>query len=111
MEGTAGHQGLKDIAGDEERAFSVENFEAIGEMAKSLLKKVCTKVGKFKIVFILGKNNFAYNIHSCIFLDCLWLTSINGKAKTWNKTKTKKSIKCSPTHFATYVHTVHTVKT
>ena len=46
MEGTAGHQGLKDIAGDEERAFSVENFEAIGEMAKSLLKKVCTKVGK-----------------------------------------------------------------
>merc|ERR1739838_123875 len=46
MEGTAGHQGLKDIAGDDERAFSVENFEAIGEMAKSLLKKVCTKVEK-----------------------------------------------------------------
>ena len=53
MEGTAGHQGLKDIAGDDERAFSVENFEAIGEMAKSLLKKVCTKVGQFKVISIL----------------------------------------------------------
>merc|ERR1739838_862563 len=46
MEGTAGHQGLKDIAGDDERAFSVENFEAIGEMAKSLLKKVCKNLEK-----------------------------------------------------------------
>ena len=40
------HKGLKDIAGADDRAFEVDNFEAIGEMAKALLKKVCTKVGK-----------------------------------------------------------------
>ena len=39
------HKGLKDIAGANERAFEVDNFEAISEMAKGLLKKVCKNVG------------------------------------------------------------------
>ena len=42
------HEGLKDIAGDDERAFEIDNFEAISELATSLLKKVCT-VGKCKL--------------------------------------------------------------
>ena len=40
-------KGLRAISGSEERAFVVDNFDAIGEMAKSLLKKVCVKIGKF----------------------------------------------------------------
>ena len=40
------HEGLKDISGAEERVLEVNNFEAIGEMAKALLKKVCKNVGK-----------------------------------------------------------------
>merc|ERR1719431_2156698 len=40
------HDGLKAIAGNEERVLEVENFEALGEMAKTLLKKVCETVGQ-----------------------------------------------------------------
>ena len=40
------HDGLKAIAGADERVMEVDNFEAIGEMAKTLLKKVCNTVGK-----------------------------------------------------------------
>ena len=40
------HAGLKDIAGADERVLEVKNFEALGEMAKKLLKKVCNTVGK-----------------------------------------------------------------
>ena len=51
------HKGLKAIAGADDRAFEVSNFEAIGEMAKSLLKKVCKNVGEkwvkyFEILYI-----------------------------------------------------------
>ena len=38
-------QGLVDIAGADERALEVDSFEAISELATSLLKKVCV-VGK-----------------------------------------------------------------
>ena len=40
------HEGLKAIAGAEERALEVDNFEAISKIATSLLKKVCKTVGK-----------------------------------------------------------------
>ena len=37
--------GLREIAGEDKRAFEVANFEAIAEAAKSLLKEVCEEVG------------------------------------------------------------------
>ena len=39
------HAGLKAIAGKEDRIIQVANFKAIGEMAKTVLKKVCKSVG------------------------------------------------------------------
>ena len=41
------HDGLKAIAGADDRAMEVENFAAIGEVAKPLLKKVCKPIGEF----------------------------------------------------------------
>ena len=40
------HAGLKDIAGADERVLVAKNFEALGEMAKTLVKKVCKTVSK-----------------------------------------------------------------
>ena len=37
-------QGLLDIAGDEERAFRVNDFAAISQLAKPLLKEICAEV-------------------------------------------------------------------
>ena len=39
-------EGLKAIAGADERAFQVANYEALGKLASSLLKEVC-EIGKF----------------------------------------------------------------
>jgi len=40
------HKGLAEIAGADNRAFEVENFDAIAELAKGLLKQVCKEVVK-----------------------------------------------------------------
>ena len=48
--------GLEAIAGDDdERVLQVKNFEAIGEMANSLLVKVCKqiKIRKLKYNFVI----------------------------------------------------------
>ena len=47
------HAGLKAIAGADERVLEVKNFEALGEMAKKLLKKVCNTVGKSFAVYVI----------------------------------------------------------
>ena len=46
-------EGLKAIAGADDRAIIVKSFAAIGAMAKSLLKKVCEKIGESPVVFRL----------------------------------------------------------
>ena len=40
------HAGLKDIAGADERVLEVKDFEALGEMANTLVKKVCKSAGE-----------------------------------------------------------------
>ena len=61
------HSGLKDIAGADERVLEVENFEALGEMAKTLLKKVCTTVSKFHQCYSTLKRGRLF-FSSCCFM-------------------------------------------
>ena len=42
------HDGLKAIAGADERAFEVATFDAIADIASGLLKHICEKAGKLK---------------------------------------------------------------
>ena len=53
--------GLNEIAGSDGRVLQVANFKAIGDIAKSLLKKVCKeiKLRKTKKMFAVSQN-FVY---------------------------------------------------
>jgi len=49
--------GLKDIAGADERVLEVENFEALGETANTLVKKVCKTAGHSCFAFPASERN------------------------------------------------------
>ena len=48
-------QGLKDIAGDEDRVFRAKDFDSLGETIKSLLPKVCNTAKNFRFGVCLFK--------------------------------------------------------
>ena len=49
------NDGLKAIAGADDRAMEVSDFAAIGEVAKTLLKKVCKTLGEFCFFSFISK--------------------------------------------------------